>query len=162
GRDEDADLLDRGYQLKLLEFREKHMLDGAARRLRAASGSRGSASGSEGRAAFEAFNNVQDHLLAAARAHVDRVILEAFVAAIDDCADADVAALLDQVCHVHALSTIEANRAWFLEHDRLTPARSKAITATVNELCTSLRPHARLLVDAFGIPEPFLDAAILR
>ncbi len=72
GRDEDADLLDRGYQLSLFAWREKHVLDGLARRLRRAAGNGD---------AFEAFNAAQDHLLLAARAHVDRVVLEAFVAA---------------------------------------------------------------------------------
>ncbi|WP_205740397.1 acyl-CoA dehydrogenase [Haloactinopolyspora alba] len=154
GRDEDADLRDRGYQLKLFESREKHLLDGAARRLRRASGATGTA-------AFDAFNEVQDHLLTAARAHVDRVVLEAFVAAIDTCADTAATALLDRVCDLYALSTIEAHRGWYLEHDRLSPARSKAVTATVNELCAELRPHARQLVDAFAVPDAFLGAAIL-
>jgi hypothetical protein len=40
---------------------------------------------------FAVFNDVQDHLLTAARVHVDRVVMEAFVAAIDDCADPAVA-----------------------------------------------------------------------
>ncbi len=154
GRDEDADLFDRGYQLRLFDSREKHILDGVARRLRRASGS-------DATDAFQAFNDAQDHLLAAARAHVDRVVLEAFVAAIDACPDENVAALLNQLCDLHALSTIETHRAWYLEHDRLSPARSKAVTAAVNDLCARLRPHARLLVDAFGIPEPLLGAAIL-
>ena len=38
GRDEDADLLDRGYHLSLFEWREKHVIDGLARRLRRAAG----------------------------------------------------------------------------------------------------------------------------
>jgi acyl-CoA oxidase len=32
----------------------------------------------------------------------------------------------------------------------------------VNALCAELRPQARTLVDAFAVPERFLDAAILR
>src|SRR3712207_7430887 len=34
GRDDDVPLLDRGWQLKLFEFREKHTLEGAIKRLR--------------------------------------------------------------------------------------------------------------------------------
>ena len=52
------------------------------------------------------------------------------------------------------------DRAWFLEHSRLTPARAKAVTATVNALCGELRPHADLLVEAFGIPDVVLAAPI--
>jgi acyl-CoA oxidase len=32
----------------------------------------------------------------------------------------------------------------------------------VNELCQQLRPHADTLIDGFGIPDAWLDAAILR
>ena len=48
----------------------------------------------------------------------------------------------------------------FLEHGRISAARSKAVTAEVNRLCGQLRPHARLLVDAFGIPEAWIGAPI--
>lgn len=150
GRDEDADLLDRGYHLSLFEWREKHVIDGVARRLRRAAGGGGDA--------FAAFNAAQDHLLLAARVHVDRVVLESFVAAIDECEDDAATALLGQVCDLYVLSNLEADRGWFLEHGRLTTRQSKAITRAVNELCRTLRPHARTLVDAFGIPEESLPA----
>jgi acyl-CoA oxidase len=150
GRDEDADLLDRGYQLSLFEWREKHVLNGLARRLRRAAGGDGDA--------FAAFNASQDHLLLAARVHVDRVVLEAFVEAIDQCTDEPAKALLGQVCDLYVLSNLEADRGWFLEHGRLTTRQSKAITRAVNELCRTLRPQARTLVDAFGIPDECLPA----
>jgi acyl-CoA oxidase len=152
GRDEDASLRDRGYQLSLFEWREKHLLEGAARRLRAGIG--------DGGDAFEVFNSAQDHLLAAARAHIDRIVLEQFVAAIDGCEDDDVKAMLDLLCDLHVMSHLERDRAWFLEHGRLTPARAKAIIATVNELCQELRPHAAMLVDAFAIPDAVVAAPI--
>jgi len=87
-------------------------------------------------------------------------ILELFVAAIDRCTDPATAALLDDVCSLYSLSLIERDRAWFLEHGQLTPARAKAVTAGVNDLCRKLRPHAGLLVDAFGIPDGVLAAPI--
>src|SRR3954470_9356594 len=98
GRDEDVSLLDRGWQLSMFEWREKHMLDGVARRLRAGMTE-------EGADAFAVFNGVQDHLLAPARAHIDRLLLELFIAAIDRCEDAAVRELLDLVCDLHAMST---------------------------------------------------------
>lgn len=150
----DGDLLDRGHQLQLFEEREKHVLDGLARRLRRIR--------PDAPDAFEQFNEAQDHLLAAARAHVERVVLESFVAGIAACTDPAAAALLDRVCDLYALSTLEADRAWFLEHGRLTARRSRALAAAVNRLCAELRPHARLLVDAFGIPEAALAAPIAQ
>ena len=84
--------------------------------------------------AFAVFNDAQDHVIAAARAHVDRVVLEAFVAGVGRLhGRRRREALLDRLCDLYALSTIEADQGWFLEHGRLTPARSKAVTATVNE-----------------------------
>jgi acyl-CoA oxidase len=66
------------------------------------------------------------------------------------------------VCTLYALHTVNDDLAWFLAHGRLAPGRGKAVNGAVNALCAELRPHARLLVDAFAIPERFLDAAILR
>ncbi|HEV7825275.1 MAG TPA: acyl-CoA dehydrogenase, partial [Mycobacteriales bacterium] len=152
GRDEDADLLDRGWHLRLFEWREKHVLEGLARRLR-----RAAAPGAD---LFAVFNAAQDHVLRAARVHVDRVVLEAFVAGIDECPDPAVAALLGRVCDLYVLSNMEADRAWFLEHGRLSTARSKAIVAAVNQLCGELRPHAVTMVDGFGIPDEWLGAPI--
>lgn len=153
GRDDDDVLFDRGWQVKLFEDREEHVLDGLARRLRRASG--GDAD------PFEVFNDAQDHVLHAARAHVGRVVLEAFVAAIERCSDPAAGALLDRLCDLYVLSNVEQDRAWFTEHGRLTSAWSKAVVAAVNELCKALRPYAGTLVDAFAIPEQFLAAPII-
>jgi acyl-CoA oxidase len=155
GREDEVPLLDRGWQLKMLEDREKHLLEGAIRRLR-----RGAET--PGVRPFDVFNDVQDHVLRTAQVHIDRVVLEAFVAGIERTTDVDARALLERVCDLYALTTIEADRAWFLEHGRLTPNRSKALTATVNALLKDLRPHVVTLVDAFAIPEDWKGAAILR
>ena len=61
----------------------------------------------------------------AATAHVHRLVLEAFVAAVVDCATRRRAALLGRVCDLYALSEMESDRGWFLEHGRLTPARPR-------------------------------------
>jgi hypothetical protein len=55
-----------------------------------------------------------------------RVVLEAVVAGAERCTDPSARALLKAVCDLCALSTVEADKGWFLEHGRLTPARSKA------------------------------------
>ncbi|MFI5934424.1 acyl-CoA dehydrogenase [Actinoplanes sp. NPDC051494] len=155
GRTEEVALTDRGWHLAMFEDREKHLLDGAIRRLR-----KGAATKKD--RPFDIFNDVQDHVLRTASAHIDRVVLEAFVAGVDRAADPAVKALLSKVCDLYALTTIEADKGWFLEHQRLTPARSKAVTAMVNDLLRQLRPHLRTLVDAFAVPEEWLNAAILR
>ncbi|SNR46417.1 acyl-CoA dehydrogenase family protein [Blastococcus mobilis] len=156
GRDEDdIPMLERGWQLKMFEFREKHALEGAIRRLR-------KNSTTEGMAPFDMFNDVQDHVLKTAQSHIDRIVLEAFVAGVDRTTDPAAKQLLDTVCDLYALSTIEADKAWFMEHGQLTAARAKLLTGTVNQLIKQLRPHIITLVDAFGIPAEWKAARILE
>ena len=151
-KEEDTNLLDREYHTYLFAWREKHVLEAAARRLRKLM--------AKDRDAFAAFNAVQDHLLLAARAHVERVVLGHFISAIEACDEPEILALLDKVCDLHVLASLERDRAWFLEHGQLSASRAKAVITNVNRLCRELRPHARLLVDAFGIPEELLPELV--
>ncbi|WP_270888126.1 acyl-CoA dehydrogenase family protein [Pedococcus sp. 5OH_020] len=154
GRDSEKGPGDRGWQLALFEDRERHLLETLALRLRKAGRSEPDA--------FAVFNDAQDHVVTLARAHVERLVLEAFVAAIASCEDQAAASLLGSVCDLYALSTIESAKGWYLEHGRITPARSKQVTAAVNDLCAALRPHAQDLVDAFGIPRAWLGTELLE
>jgi len=105
---------------------------------------------------------VQDHVIAAGRAHVERRVLEAFVEKIEPMADSDNKVALGLLCDLYALSTIEADRAWFMEHGRLSSTRSKAISREVASLCRKIRPIAEDLVDAFGIPPEMIAAEMLE
>ncbi|MER8062318.1 MULTISPECIES: acyl-CoA dehydrogenase [unclassified Streptomyces] len=148
--DREAGLLDPEYQLAMVRFREEHMLAGLARRIKRGT-DRQDAPG-------VVFSQVQDHVIALARAHVERLVTEAFVdkvRALPEGAEKDALGLL---CDLFALSAIEADRAWFMEHGRLTVQRSKAISREVNDLCRKVRPLAVGLVDAWGIPAPVLRA----
>ncbi|MBM7518100.1 acyl-CoA dehydrogenase family protein [Nocardioides nitrophenolicus] len=149
----DSGLRDPNYHLAMYRFREEHLIGGVARRLK-----RGVDSGMN---PGEVFSRVQDHVIAAARAHVERLVLEAFTDKVAGLEDGDLKLTLNLLCDLHALSGIEADRAWFIEHGRLTTQRSKAITREVAELCRRLRPIARELVDAFAVPESLLRADAL-
>ncbi|HEY3717327.1 MAG TPA: acyl-CoA dehydrogenase [Jatrophihabitantaceae bacterium] len=152
GRDEDTGPLDRAWQVAMFEWRERHLLETAARRLRAAGASKD---------AFAAYTATQPHLLHLANAYADRLLLEAFMAGIET-APESVRPLLDRTCDLFALSTIEADRAWFAEHGRLSAHRSKAVIAAVDARCRELRPQASLLVDGFGIPDACITAPIAQ
>ncbi|MGO4598703.1 acyl-CoA dehydrogenase family protein [Terrabacter sp. 2RAF25] len=154
GREEDVVFGIRGTQLRLLREREEHLLEGLARRLRRAT--------APDVDAFAIFNATQDHLVEAAAAHVERIVAEAFAASVEECADGLAKGVLARVCDLHLLATVERHKAWYLEHDRLSPARTKALTALVNEICAELRPLATDLVDAFGIPEGLLTTEMSR
>ena len=146
--DQEAGLLDPNYQLAMLRFREEHMLGGVARRLK-----RGIDGGMNPGAVF---SRVQDHVIATARAHTERLILEAFVAKVASVPDGDTKVALNLLCDLYALTTIEADRAWFMEHGRLSSARSKAISREVSGLCRKIRPIAVDLVNGFGVPDAML------
>ncbi|MGW6565854.1 acyl-CoA dehydrogenase family protein [Streptomyces sp. NPDC054975] len=148
--DREAGLLDSEYQLAMVRFREEHMLAGLARRIK-----RGI---DQKRDPGAVFSQVQDHVIALARAHVERLVTEAFVDKVRNLPEGDEKAALALLCDLFALSTIEADRAWFMEHGRLTVQRSKAITREVNDLCRKVRPLAVDFVDAWGIPPEMLRA----
>ncbi len=151
--EEEGSLFNRGTQVKMFEDREEYMLATVARRLQGKS---------KEMSAFEAFNSVQDHVLHTARSHIERVILESFVAGIDSCEDEEAREILGMVCDLYALSVIEQDRAWFMEHRFLSTERAKAVTRGVNERCRNLRPYAEMLVDGFGIPEQLRYAEMLH
>ncbi|GAA2532706.1 acyl-CoA dehydrogenase [Streptomyces koyangensis] len=148
--DQEAGLLDSEYQLAMVRYREEHMLAGVARRLK-----RGV---DQKRDPGAVFSQVQDHVIALAQAHVERLVLEAFVAKMRELPEGGEKFALGLLCDLFALSTIEADRAWFMEHGRLTVQRSKAITREVNDLCRKIRPLALDLVDAWGVPPELLRA----
>jgi acyl-CoA oxidase len=151
--EEEGSLFNRGTQVNMFEERENYLLSSVARRLQGKS---------KEMSAFEAFNAVQDHVLHAASAHIDRIVLEAFVAGIDACENDEARELLEIVCDLYALSVIEDDKAWYIEHGYLSTARAKAVTRGINDRCRALRPHAETLVDGFGIPEPLRYAEMLH
>ena len=67
--------------------------------------------------------------------------------------------MLDRLCSLHALARIEAERAYYQEHGRLSAPRSKAVVKAVNALCAEVRGDAALLVAGFGVPEISAAAA---
>lgn len=151
--EEEGSLFNRGTQIKMFEDREEYLIASVARRLQAKS---------KEMPEFDAFNAVQDHVLHAASAHIDRVVLEAFVAGIDACPHEEARELLGIVCDLYALSVIEDDKAWYIEHRYLSTERAKAVTRAINDRCRALRPHAQTLVDGFGIPEQLRYAEMLH
>ncbi|WP_040777919.1 acyl-CoA dehydrogenase family protein [Nocardia pneumoniae] len=149
---DDGDLSRRAVQLQLFADREDYLVRTAAHRLRARA---------QDTRPFEAFNNAQDHILAAGSAHIDRLVLEAFIEGIADIDDPDARELAGSMCDLFVYSTIEENQAWFIMHRFMSVERAKAVRRGVNELVDRLRPHALTLVEAMGVPESMLRAAML-
>lgn len=150
---EKSTLTNRGTQIRLLRNREDHLVRTCAQRLRRAS--------NDDTDAFDVFNNAQDHLLKVGQVHTERVVLEAFIEAINDCDSKAASELLGKVCDLFVYSVLENDLAWFLMHRHVSVERAKAIRRGVNELCLELRPYADVLVDAFGIPEELMAAPMI-
>ena len=66
------------------------------------------------------------------------------------------------LCDLYALSVIEEDKAWFIEHRFLSTERAKAVTRGINERCRTLRPHALEIVDGLGVPEQLREAEMLN
>ncbi|QDP97499.1 acyl-CoA oxidase [Microlunatus elymi] len=147
-------LLDPSYHSAMFRWREEHRIDGLARRLK-----RGA---EDGMNAAELFSRCQQHAVEAAVAHVERQVLEAYEQKLASLPDGANKTALCQLRDLFALSVIEADRGWWMEHGRLSSQRAKAITREVDELLRKTRPLAVQLVDAFGVPEEAVHAAFLH
>lgn len=152
GRDDETATDSLAWAGSMFEQRADHALETLGNRLRKADQNNG----------FELFNNAQDHVLFAARTHIERCVLEAAVDAQQTMTDGAAKNLLERVLILYALSSIEEDRAWFIEHGRLTTARSRTVTASVNSLCQELRDHVATLVDSLGVPEDLITAPIVQ
>ncbi|MEP0547695.1 MAG: acyl-CoA dehydrogenase [Rhodothermales bacterium] len=147
-----AHLLDPAMHAGLFEARERDLLISAARRLK------GRIDG--GQDSFDAFVEVQDHLLTLAQAHAERLVLERFQAAVGSVEDEALRAHLDRLAALYALERLETHHGWFLAQHYIDAPKSNAIRAEVNALLGQIRPVAVSLVDAFGIPGETLAAPI--
>ncbi len=149
-RTDEQSLVDRAWHAWMFEERERHVVEGLARRMQRAN-----------RDDFEELNRMQDHVLMAGRVHMEREVLDAFIAGIAECRDPEAREVLERLCSLFALSSIEADSGWYQAHSRLSGGRAKAIRSQINALCAELRPNAVALVEGFSIPADWLGSALV-
>ena len=143
-----AHLRDREFQLAALRYREQRLLQTAAQRMK-----RRIDAGLDG---HRIVMEVQEHLVALAHAHVERVVLEKFAAAARASTDPAQTAWLDRLCDLHALARLEADMNWFVEDGYIDPWKARAVRKQVDALCAEIKGAAVDLVDAFAIPDACL------
>jgi acyl-CoA oxidase len=141
-------LLDPDFHSGALTYREDRLLRSVAMRIRARI--------ADGVDSFGAVVECQDHVVALARAHVERVVYEALQEGVARAPTPGLSEVLAPVSALYALSRIEHDRGWFLESGYLEGAKARTIRTHVGALCREVRGQAELLVDAFGIPEEVL------
>ncbi|MCH7887074.1 MAG: acyl-CoA dehydrogenase family protein [Candidatus Marinimicrobia bacterium] len=145
-------LRDSDFHLSAFQYREHDILRSAARRLKKRI--------DNGMDSYSAFIECQNHMVNLAKAYVDRVILEQFIKVVEDNAGSSLHGVLKNLCDLFALSTIEKNKGWYLEHGYLEGVKSKAIRKEVDKLSGDLSREAVSLVNSFGIPDEILSAPI--
>ena len=149
--DDESSLRGAALQLRLLEFREATLLYSAARRVRQRMAKKVDQT--------VAFNQVQEHLLGLAAAHVDTVALRAFIAGVDK-ATGDERVVLDRLRQLHGLTLLERHAGWFYENGVFEPVRGRAIRKLVPKVFAELLPDVLGLTTSFGIPDACLAAPI--
>lgn len=106
------------------------------------------------------FNENQDLLIQAARAHAELLRWEAFTRALEKTKDENTREVLTWLRDVFALTVVEDDLGWYLAHGRLSMQRARTLPEYINRLLARLRPHAQDLVDAFGYTQEHLRAEI--
>ena len=145
-------LLDFEFYLNAFRYRERDILTSAARRIKKHL--------DNGMDSFDAFNQTQYHMVNVGFAYIERLILEQFIAQVKKTEDKGCKMILTKLCQLFALSQMEKNKGWYLEHDYMAGVKTKAIRKMINQLCLEVRENAVPLVNAFEIPESCLAAPI--
>lgn len=143
-------LRDSDTQRELLEDRVEAMIAGIAEALH-------EVRDAPREEAARVFNEHQEELIAAARAHGELLQWEAFTAALESLPEGQTRQILTWLRDLFALERIEANLAWYLINGRMSTQRARSVTSYLNRLLPRIREHAGDLIKAFGY-----DAGLLR
>jgi acyl-CoA oxidase len=149
---DEAHLKDKEFHLQAFLYREKELVDSAAKRFKRLI--------DNGLDAFDAANIMHPHMLNIAFAYLDRVMVEQFQKQLEPVTDTAVKEVLTRLYDLFALNKLEENKDWYLEHGYMEGVKTKAIRKMVSQLCWEIRQDAVPLVNAFNIPENCLAPVI--
>ncbi len=151
-RTDGTHLRDRAFHLAALRFREEHMLETAAARIRSRLAKKLDSA--------EAMLEVQEHLGSLAKAHAERLALELFDEAMAALAPGETRDVLEKLGALHGITTLRADASFFLSQRYFEPEKGRSLHHESELLLRELREAAVGLVDAFGIPDACLAAPI--
>ncbi|MCO1338382.1 acyl-CoA dehydrogenase [Kocuria polaris] len=147
-------LKDPGTQRNLLAERVRTMVAEVAEDLK------GAAKLPQARAAA-VFNERQEQIISAARAHAELLQWEAFTRQVELVEDPGTRSVLTWLRDLFGLCLIERDLGWFQMSGLLSSQRARTLGPYINRLLARLRPHAQDLVDAFGYTQEHLRAEIV-
>jgi len=145
-------LMDTLYHVELFKKRERRMAMDLGQRIRR--------NRKMGMNPYDAFIRCQNDMIALGHAHAERVVVEQFAAMFEQVEDLELKNILDKLCDLYALHTIEQHKGWYLEKGYMKADKTEAVSLMVDKLCADLRTSASCLVNAFNIPEHLLVAPI--
>ncbi|GAU19766.1 hypothetical protein TSUD_78920 [Trifolium subterraneum] len=146
-------LRDPKFQLDAFRYRTSRLLHSVAVRLQKHSKPLGQ---------FGAWNRCLNHLLTLAESHIESVILEKFIEAVESCPDPSAQAALKLVCDLYALDRIWNDIGTYRNVDYVAPNKAKAIHKLSEYLSFQVRNIAKELVDAFDLPDHVTRAPIAK
>ncbi|KXN84395.1 Peroxisomal acyl-coenzyme A oxidase 1 [Leucoagaricus sp. SymC.cos] len=119
-----------------------------------------------GRTGEEAWNEHMIQLIMAARYHLEYYILEAFIHHASEIHDQKVRRVIEYVCRLYALTTIESplsmGSSGFIEDGYVSSDQLRAIGHHVNITLEALLPEAIGLTDAWNFSDASLQSALGR
>jgi acyl-CoA oxidase len=145
----DAHLLSSHFQQNIFAARERTMMYALSEKYMEISKAEGSA---------VAANKCQDEMLAYADAYAERLMMERFVKAWKEQTDPEVKTVLKLVCDLYAVHTMRENALWYVENGFMKTDKTKALVDLEHKLSRKIRPYAKDLAGAFGVPESVLSA----
>ncbi|MEC7520232.1 MAG: acyl-CoA dehydrogenase [Myxococcota bacterium] len=146
-RTDDEHLKSVDFHRDALRYRTHNLLVSAARRMKKRTDA--------DMDPFDAFTEVQDHLVALARAHVEEHVHACFADAVDAAEGAEREAL-ESLRALFAIWRLHDDVGWYLENDYLDGRKARALRKLFGRQCAEVRRHSVALVNAFGIPDAML------
>ncbi len=150
-----AKLRARGWHVEMLEYRERRISESLGMRMR-------DVLKLDKEDQFEGLNQCQIHMVHAADAHMERVVLEAFIEGISSVAEGPARSLLIKLCDLYALATIEKHAVWYLERSALDGSRSHDVSLEIEKLSAELVEDLPDILDGLGVNEEFLNSALVQ
>ncbi|KAJ7718412.1 acyl-CoA dehydrogenase/oxidase [Mycena maculata] len=109
----------------------------------------------------QAWNLHMMGLISAARAHIEYVVLDAFITAVRQIEAGSIRNVLHRVCSLFALSCIESPQGHGFVGDRsLSAHHLRRVHTTINDLLEEVLPDAVALTDAWNFSDASLESAL--
>lgn len=148
GKTDFKHFLDPSFQNKIFASRERAMMYALSNKMMKIA---------KATDANNAANKCQNDMLAYSDAYAERLMMQKFIKAVKAQKDPEVKAILKDVCDLYAVHTMRKNGLWYVENGLMKPQTTTALRRLERELTEKIRPHAKLLTEAFDIPAAVLE-----